>query len=218
MHARGAPSHWRRASGALGVRVVAARHSLRRRGLSVAVITAVLAVLVAACSGRGSSAGSGGSAHAGGSSASASAVAYSACMRSRGVPNYPDPDSSGQLPKTDAQQLGVSTSHYQAAQQACRHLLPTGGSLQQREHQCLENSDCTPAMVQQMLDADRKLARCMRSHGVPNFPDPITDSHGPIFNITAAGISDAASHAHQFIATLNECGRIVGGNAPESFE
>ena len=61
-------------------------------------------------------------------------------------------------------------------------------------------------------------SKCMRSHGVPNFPDPTTDSNGPIFNITAAGISDAASHTHQFEATLTECGRLVGPNAPESFE
>jgi hypothetical protein len=139
-------------------------------------------------------------------------------MRSQGVPNYPDPNSSGQLPKGDAQQFGVSTSQYQAARQACRHLLPTGGSLQQREQQCMENSDCPPALVQRMLTADRKLARCMRSHRVPNFPDPTTDSHGPVFNITAAGISDAASHTQQFEAKLSECGRLVGGNAPESFE
>jgi len=139
-------------------------------------------------------------------------------MRSQGVPNYPDPDSSGQLPKTDAQLLGVSTSQYQAARQACRHLLPTGGSLQQQKDQCMQNSDCPPALVQQMMTADRKLARCMRSHGVPNFPDPTNGgSGGPFFNITKAGISDAASHTPQFEAKLTECGRLVGGNAPESF-
>jgi hypothetical protein len=139
-------------------------------------------------------------------------------MRSHGVPNYPDPDSSGQLPKGDAQQFGVSTSQYQGAQQACQHLLPTGGSLQQQEDQCMQNSDCPPALVQQMLTADRKLARCMRSHGVLNFPDPTTDSNGPVFNITNAGISDAASHTSQFEAKLDECARLVGANAPESFE
>jgi len=139
-------------------------------------------------------------------------------MRSQGVPNYPDPDSSGQLPKGDAQQFGVSNTQYQAARQACRHLLPTGGSLQQREDQCMQNSDCPPALVQLMLTADRKLAQCMRSHGVPNFPDPTNGgSGGPFFNITKAGISDAASHTRQFEAMLTECARLAGGNAPESF-
>jgi hypothetical protein len=138
-------------------------------------------------------------------------------MRSQGVPSYPDPDSSGQLPKGDAQQFGVSTSAFQDAQQACRHLLPRGGSIQQQEHQCMQDNNCPPALVQQMLAADRLLATCMRSHGVPNFPDPTADSDGPVFYISQAGISEAQSRTHQFEATLDECERLVGGNAPYQF-
>ena len=182
------------------------------------LIAAALVLLAPACSGSPSSTGSGGAPNAGGSATSPSAVAYSHCIRSHGVPRYPDPSSSGQVPKTDAQLLGVSSSQLQAAQTACQYLLPAG-SLQQQEHQCMQNSDCPPALVQQMLNADLKLARCMRSHGVPNFPDPTNGgASGPVFNITKAGISDAASHTGQFIAKLNECGRLVASNAPESFE
>ena len=196
------------------------RRARPRPALTGAVIIAIAgAALLAACSGSPSSAGSGGSPGTGGSAAAASAVAYSACMRSHGVPNYPDPDRGGQLPKTGAQLLGVSASQYQAAQQACRHVLPAGGSLQQQEHQCMQNSDCQPALVQQMMTGDLKLARCMRSHGVPNFPDPTNGgSSGPVFNITKAGISDAASHAPRFITKLTECGRLAGASAPQSFE
>jgi hypothetical protein len=133
------------------------------------------------------------------------------------VPTYPDPNSSGQLPKTDAQLLRVSTSQYQAAQHACQQLLPTGGSIQRQEAQCMQNSDCPPALVQQMT-GDLKLARCMRSHGVPNFPDPTNGgSGGPFFPISRVGISEAASRTHQFVAELNECGRLTRDNAPESF-
>jgi hypothetical protein len=78
--------------------------------------------------------------------------------------------------------------------------------------------DCPPALVQQMMTWDQKLAQCMRSHGVPNFPDPTNGgASGPWFNITKAGISDAASHSRQFMAKLDECGRMVGLNAPQSF-
>ena len=189
-----------------------------------AVIAAVMAALLAAaCSGSPSSTGSGGAPNARGSVNSSSLVGYSHCMRSHGVPNYPDPGGGSTLPdglpKVSPQQLGVSPSQLQGAQQACRHLLPTGGSLQQQEAQCMQNNDCSPALEQQMLTADRKLARCMRSHGVPNFPDPTNGgSGGPVFNITKAGISDAASHTQHFMAELNECGRVAGANAPESFE
>lgn len=58
----------------------------------------------------------------------------------------------------------------------------------------------------------------MRTHGVPNFPDPTTDSNGPVFDITKAGISDAASHSHHFIAVLDECARLVGYHHTEALE
>jgi hypothetical protein len=108
-------------------------------------------------------------------------------MRSHGVPNYPDPDSSGQLPKPDAHHLGVSNSQLQAAQQACQHLLPNaGGAINAGSvQQCMLAEDCPRPLVQQVLDEERRFARCMRSHGVPDWPDPISDSHGrPVFAIS----------------------------------
>jgi hypothetical protein len=161
--------------------------SFTARTAAAVIAMAGLALLAAACSGSRSSTDSVDSAKAGGSTTSASAVTYSACMRSHRVPNYPDPDSSGQLPKPDAHHLGVSSSQLQAAQQACQHLLPnTGeainaGSVQQ----CMLADDCPQPLVQQVLNEERRFARCMRSHGVPNWPDPITDSQGrPVFAIS----------------------------------
>ena len=183
------------------------------------IATGALDVLVAACSSPSSA---GGSPAAAGSATSSSAVAYSHCIRSHGVPNYPDPGGGSTLPdglpKVGPQQLGVSPSRLQGAQQACRHLLPTGGSLQQQEAQCMQNNDCSPALEQQMLTADRKLARCMRSHEVPNFPDPTNGGSGaPFFPISSAGISEAASRTPQFVHELSECARLVGDHVPESF-
>jgi hypothetical protein len=162
--------------------------SLLNARLAVAVIVAaVLLLLAAACGGNRSGIGSAGPAHVSGSTTSTSNVAYSACMRSHGVPNYPDPDSSGQLPKPDAHHLEVSSTQLQATQQACQHLLPnTGrainaGSVQQ----CMEADDCPRALVQQVLTEERSFAQCMRSRGVPNWPDPVTDSQGrPVFAIS----------------------------------
>ena len=160
---------------------------LKARPAPAVIAAAVSLLLAAACGGNRSGIGSSGPAYVSGSTTSASNVAYSACMRSHGVPNYPDPDSSGQLFKPDAHHLGVNSTQLQATQQTCQHLLPiTGrainaGSVQQ----CMEADDCPRALVQQVLTEERSFAQCMRSRGVPNWPDPVTDSQGrPVFAIS----------------------------------
>lgn len=158
-----------------------------RTAAAVIATAAAIAMLVAACSGSATSAGFGGSSNAGGSSSSSSAVGYSHCMRSHGVPTFPDPDSSGQLPKADPHQLGVSPSKLEAARRGCQHLLPnTGGAINAGSvQQCMMASDCPQALVQHLLNEERRFALCMRSHGMPNWPDPIIDSQGrPVFAIS----------------------------------
>jgi hypothetical protein len=181
------------------------------RTAAAAIAAAVLALLAAACSSGSPS--SGGSSNAGGSSSSPSAVDFSHCMRTHGVPNYPDPDSSGQLPKISAQQLGVSSSAFNAAQQACQHLLPnTGGSFDQQARQCYLAGNCPQALVQQMLSVGRKFAQCMRSHGVPNWPDPTLDSQGrPFFNLSGNGFTHSEWHSDPMRAKAEECSRVAGG-------
>ena len=190
--------------------------------LSVGLLAGV-ALFAAGCAGSPGShvarlGSTGRSTNAHGGPGARSAVAYSACMRSHGVSRFPDPLGNGQLPKVGLQQLGISSSRFQSAQSACRDFYPTGGSLQHQEAACGRNDDCSPAVVQQWLNADRKLARCMRSHGLPNFPDPAEGgSSGPYFPISKVGISDAASHSSGFMAKLSECEHLTGDDAPESF-
>jgi hypothetical protein len=183
---------------------------------AAAVIATAALALLAACSGSSSSTGSGGSPNAagatsaGGSTASPSAVAYSDCVRSHGVPNFPDPDPrTGGIPKGNAQQFGVSSSQLQTAQSACQHLLPSTGSLQQQAQQCFTAGDCPQVLVQQILTAERKFARCMRSHGVPNWPDPSLDSEGrPIFNLVPVGITHSEVHSPPISTKMIECQRL----------
>ena len=107
------------------------------------------------------------SANASAASAQANgALAFAGCMRSNGVSKYPDPGSSGTA-KPSLQQLGVSSFRFQAALSACRHLLPNGGS------------GPTAARVQQVRALALSFSRCVRSHGVPNFPDPAGDGRIP---------------------------------------
>ena len=181
------------------------------RTAAAVLATAVLALLAAACGSSGSSADSHGSPNAAGSTTAASLVRYSACMRSHGVPNYPDPDSSGQLPKPDARHLGVSSSQLRASQQACQHLLPNSGDAINASsvQQCMEADDCPKSLVKQVLDEERSFAQCMRSHGVPNWPDPITDSQGrPVFAISIS--KDGFNpYSKPIWAKGNECSHVM---------
>lgn len=109
-------------------------------------------------------------------------------MRSNGVSSFPDPNSSGALPKKTPQQLGVSSSRYQAATQACAHLIPNGGE------------GPSPAQVQQMKSSGLKFSRCMRNHGVTNFPDPA--GSGRIPDPASLGIDQGSP---QFQAANHSC-------------
>ena len=185
----------------------------RHRRTAAALIAVVLAVLAAACNGSSSSAGSGGAPGAEGSSSSASAVGYSDCMRSHGVPNFPDPDSSGQLPKGDAQRFGVSSSQLQSGRRACQHLLPnTGQAINANSIQeCMLAGDCPRALVQQVLTEERNFAGCMRSHGVPHWPDPTIDSQGrPVF-VVSISKDGFDPYSAQIWAKGNDCSRLMPG-------
>jgi hypothetical protein len=136
-------------------------------------------------------------------------------MRGHGVPNFPDPGSGGQVPKADAGQLGVSSSQLQAARQACRRLYPSAGGLfEQQTQQCEQTGDCPQALVQQILTLQRRYARCIRAHGVPNFPDPTLDSRGrPYFAVGRAGLSSQYTHSAVFEAKDRVCERQVSGTS-----
>src|SRR5215468_7255891 len=68
-----------------------------------------------------------GSKTSGGSHASGPA-SFSACMRSHGVPNFPDPDAQGRLRLQGGPGTGINpdSPQFQAAQKACHKLLPGG--------------------------------------------------------------------------------------------
>jgi hypothetical protein len=187
-----------------------------------AVAVAALALFAAGCGGGGSAgvasvASSTTNAQGGSSSSNSSpaaaqgngALAFSRCVRSNGVPNYPDPTGNGNLPKGNAQAFGVSTSQYQAAEQACGHLLTSGGSASLT--QCLMTGDCPRSVVQPALEEGRTFAQCMRSHGVTNWPDPTVDSLGrPSFPVTKAGISIDATRSPRMLSKIGDCQREPG--------
>jgi hypothetical protein len=185
----------------------------------IAGLTA-LALLVAGCGGgsksptvahlgssttasTSSDSSSGGSGGGGSGSASpdSQAVAYSACVRAHGVPNFPDPKVS-----TNGNEVKVaiainpsisSNPHFNSAQQACRKLLPGGGPGPG------SGAQISPQEQSQYL----KAAACIRSHGIPNFPDP-TFSGGGVHIPKTAGVN---LHSPQARAAEEACQSLIPG-------
>ncbi len=96
----------------------------------------------------------------GGERALAQAVAYSQCIRSHGVPNFPDPvqtPSGGYGYRTAG--IDPNSAAFQGALQACKALPSPWNSTGQQ---------LSPAQQQAWLN----WAQCIRAHGVPDFPDP----------------------------------------------
>jgi hypothetical protein len=107
------------------------------------------------------------------------ALAYARCMRSHGVPSFPDPTSSGRSNKeaivSALQEVGNSQA--QAAQTACMHV--NGGS---------PDTGQSAAQSQAHTAAMLAFARCMRRRGFANFPDPTGQGQLSPQMVTAAGI------------------------------
>jgi hypothetical protein len=157
------------------------------RTVAAIIATAGLALLVA-CSGGASSSGPPRASAAGGSTGSHQ-LAFAQCMRADGVPDFPDPDTSGAFDKVTLNRVSAGNPRFQTAQNACAHLLPNGGSAPNE------------AEVQQVAAQSLRFAQCIRAHGVANFPDP--DSTGRIPDPGSVGIDQGSA---QFEAANQACG------------
>lgn len=126
-----------------------AEHSPSR----VAFAALCCAALVAAC-------GSSSASHNGSNARFVTGVKFADCMRSHGVPNFPDPGAGGggiQIPVGSG--INPQSPAFQSAQTACFKLMPGGGPL---------HGTVSETRKLAMLH----LAQCMRRHGLTTFPDP----------------------------------------------
>jgi hypothetical protein len=132
--------------------------SSRRRGLPIAVAAVSCAVAIAACGSTGpTNSRSGPTAK----SKEAGALDFAKCMRSHGVPNFPDPKVNGQGIQLLGPSSGINPQSpaFQSAQTSCQHLLPGGGP----------GSGPPSAQAHAQL---LQISECMRRHGISSFPDP----------------------------------------------
>jgi hypothetical protein len=113
----------------------------------------------------------------------AAAVAYSRCMRSHRLPSFPDPKQlGGSIQIGSAPGIDSQSPLYLSAARSCTHLLPNGGQ---------------PTQAAQRRELARMLqtSRCMRSHGISAFPDPVLSAPS-----TRAGYSSIMSNDGVWLA------------------
>jgi len=166
------------------------------------IVAAAVAVLATACGG-------------GSAPSSVSAPTYvqvlalAQCMRSHGMPNFPDPNASGSYTLTSSgsiegaggSSIDIDSSQAQAAYGDCRHVLPGAPSISQLEQ--MEQQE--QQRQEQALPMLLKYSQCMRSHGVPNFPDFGSSGQSP-----APGNSAAINpNSPQFQAALTACQHLL---------
>ncbi len=173
----------------------------KRRPLAALVLVNLIAVIGAGCgsttpngtaraaAGSGSSAGT-----AKGSSTQATkrekAVKFAECVRAHGVPHFPDPDASGDFNFG----VDVSAAVFTNAVNACKALEPPGSLSSKR------------STTQQ--SAALRFAQCVRTHGVPDFPDPVNGQ--PVINTYRIPSSNQPGGMTILNAATHNCMSVLG--------
>ncbi len=141
----------------------------RRRALLVAPAIIGLTLVMAACGGGSPKAGiarlgptstaaATGATANGSPAANGDPVRYASCMRSHGVMNFPDPNSPDPAGVVTGVKQESGSPAFQAAAKACASYAYHGTP--------------PPRVSPQEIEKLLAVARCMRAHGISNFPDP----------------------------------------------
>lgn len=140
-------------------------------------------------------------------------LSFARCMRSHGVPNFPDPSASGGINFNSVPGINASSPAFRTALTACRNLLP------------VKQAPSTPPTPQAFARLVH-WAVCMRAHGISGLPDPRPDPPpGPNSPGTArfgtlmgdggywVGIPISVNaHSPAFMRLSTACGESPGGH------
>jgi len=164
-----------------------------RRAKPLAAAIASIAVLAAGCGSSSPASPNAASA----ASFTAAAFKYSSCMRNHGLSSFPDPtmtDHNGQQVAYLTATIPINPSPaFKSAQNACRGILPTP-----------INASAAQLAQQQQAREQHLLAfaKCLRSHGIPDFPDPTSQGQLTLEMVNAAGID---LHAPTVLTAAKSC-------------
>ncbi len=116
---------------------------------------------------------------------------YAQCMRAHGVPDFPDPVNGGfHITSGPGSDLDPGSPQFAAADSACKALSPEGHA-------------GTGTVDPQLQAKALAYAACIRSHGVPGYPDPVFVG-GSIREAVRAG-SGVDPNSPLFVAAQNAC-------------
>ena len=152
-----------------------------RAGLLPVIVAGSLMMLATACSGSGSSSSQYSSAEA----QAAAGIKYGNCMRAHGVTNFPQP---GGGPQTGPP-INLGSPTYLAAEKACAQYAGGGP---------ISTQGVSPQVMQQLL----QFVGCMRTHGVPDMPDP--NSNGTL-SLPSGQSGGVSANSPQFQSAQHAC-------------
>lgn len=157
----------------------------RRWGLAAGAL-ALSAAALAACGSRAASPPVAHAAQPTGSSSSHTSEGQALllagrCLRHHGLPNLPDPAIATYGPAKGLPVLAKADLRADPTSVVNQAILACHGPLQQAGVYGMSSTGPTPQQMRDLL----AFARCVRAHGIPNFPDP--NSQGG-FNLAGTGI------------------------------
>jgi hypothetical protein len=173
---------------------------VRPRRLVLAVLVlASIGVLLGACGSTGPAVAGLGSTtsttNASPVSLSTQLLKYGACIRSHGVPHYPDPIQNG----NSLTFMKVKSAQFATAQAACLDLLPAG---------------VLPPLQITITAKDQtdylKAVACVRSYGFPQVPDP-TFTGGKVHIAVPSSIDQSSPAFEKALAT---CRKLIPSGLP----
>lgn len=126
-------------------------------------------------------------------------LAYSKCIRTHGVPGFPDPQAGGGFARGSLDGIDQGSPQFLAAEKDCAS-----------EAKAADMAPPTKAQQEAHMTVMLKITACMHAHGYPNFPDPTATGGFAI----SVGTLDMSTPRYAAAAKL--CDAPPGAPAPQT--
>lgn len=165
------------------------------------IITPILALVAVAGLVAGCGGSSGGGAKSAASRHTYTPVRFAKCMRAHGVTSFPDPSSDSGAEVSTTPDGGASIN----GQEVNPHTWKSA------EHTCLTKLPfAKPSQKELAQEVKQQLtmSKCIRAHGVPNYPDPVVRKGQMVVPNTPA---DSNPNSPAFQGALTACSKSTDG-------